>query len=144
MIKTPEEFRNRIEKKIDIEFWIMPTNNIEIGQFWRYFEGMNVWNEISKDNEFKRASIVLNNNLWNDLVLIAPLTTKYHKSQKDYYIEVKNYQKYWIRPWNVVVNQIKLIDKRRLKWKMTETKATIEFVNYILNKAILLVFWIKK
>ena len=144
MQKTPEEFRTRIEKKIDIEFAHTKVSDVIVWEFWRYYEGMNVWNEISKDWEFKRASIILNNNLGNDLVLIAPLTTKYHKSQHDYYVEVKNYQKYWIRPWNAVLNQVKLIDKRRLKGKMTEVRASIKFVNYILERATLLIFWIKK
>ena len=143
MKKTPEKFYDWIEKKIEIEFWNYQDNDVIIWEFWRYYEGMNIWNEISKDEEFKRASIILNNNLWNDLVLIAPLTTKYHISQKDYYVEISNYKKYWIRPWNAVLNQIKLIDKRRLKGKMTNERASIKFVNYILNKAIWLVFWIK-
>ncbi len=144
MNKTSTEFHNWIEKKIDIEFSPAKANDVIVWEFWRYYEGMNVWNEISKDWEFKRASIILNNNLGNNLVLIAPLTTKYHKSQDNYCIEVQNYQKYWIRSWNVVLNKIKLIDKRRLKGKMTKVRASIKFVNYILEKVTLLIFWIKK
>lgn len=74
------------------------------------------------------------------MVLIAPLTTKYRKSQKNYYIELKNYQKYGIKPCNIVLNQVKLVDKKRFKGKMTDKKASIEFVNYTLNKGAELIF----
>ena len=55
MKKTAEEFRNWIEKKIEIEFLEDQENSIEVGQFWWYYEGMNIGNEISKDKFFKRV-----------------------------------------------------------------------------------------
>ncbi len=39
-------------------------------------EGVNLWNEISKDGLFKRVSLILENNLENWLYLIAPITKK--------------------------------------------------------------------
>ena len=68
MQKTVEKFKERFDKKIDIEFSDkQKVNSIEIWQFWRYYEGMNIWNEISKDEPFKRVWLVLNNDIltWN-------------------------------------------------------------------------------
>jgi hypothetical protein len=38
MKKTPEEFHNWIEKKIEIEFANTLSNSVEIGQFWWYYD----------------------------------------------------------------------------------------------------------
>jgi hypothetical protein len=38
MKKTPEEFRNWIEKKIEIEFVEKEKIPTQVGQFWRYYE----------------------------------------------------------------------------------------------------------
>ena len=134
MIKTPEEFHNRIEKKIDIEFWITPTNSIEIGQFWRYYEGINVWNEISKDNQFKRVCLILNNNLWNGLVLVAPITTKHHKHLEKFYVEINDFENYWLKTPRIILNQIKMIDKKRVSHKTSENKISFWFVMKVVVK----------
>ena len=142
MEKTIERVKERFDKKIEIEFSDrQKINSIEIWQFWRYYEGMNIGNEISKDLPFKRVWLVLNNNIWNDLISIAPITTKYHKSQSKYYVEIDNYEKYKIKKWRAIINQIKLIDKKRFAWKATEIKSSIKLVNYIKNKINQLMFW---
>ena len=134
MKKTPEEFRNWIEKKIEIEFSEEQENSIEVGQFWRYYDWMNIGNEISKDNLFKRVCLVLNNNLWNGLVLVAPMTSKNHSRLQKFYVPISESEKYNIKTSNAIINQIKLLDKKRFVWKMTEKKASLELVQVVLRK----------
>ena len=132
MKKTAEEFRNWIEKKIEIEFLEDQENSIEVGQFWWYYEGMNIGNEISKDKFFKRVWLVLNNNLWNGLVLIAPITTKYHKRMEKYYIHILWYEKYWLKNPRIIINQIKTVDKKRLFSKTAESKIWLWFTKKVI------------
>jgi mRNA-degrading endonuclease toxin of MazEF toxin-antitoxin module len=86
-----------------------------VWEFWRYYEWMNVWNEISKDGKNLRPCVVLKNNTWNKLILIAPLTSKYHHRLSEYYIQIPDYIGLNTVSF-AVVNQIKLIDKYRLSW----------------------------
>lgn len=138
MKKTPEEFRNWIEKKIEIEF-LDNVNDVKNGQFWRYYEGMNIWNEISKDNLFKRVCLVLNNNLGNGLILVAPITTKHHKRMEKYYIEVQDYQKYWLKNPRLILNQIKMVDKKRFVGKISEIRIGKWFVKKVLHEYVSLI-----
>ena len=61
-----------------------------------------------------RIGVILENDMWNGLLLIAPMTTKYNLKMKKYYIPMKNYTKYELKESWIICNQIKLIDKKRL------------------------------
>jgi mRNA-degrading endonuclease toxin of MazEF toxin-antitoxin module len=115
MKKTPELFDQWNEQKKRIEFGVRTIEKIaDIWEFWWYSEGINVGNEISKDGFFKRTCLILQNQLWNWLYLIAPLTTKYHYWMKDQYFPIENCEKKWLKKSWILLNQIKLIDWKRL------------------------------
>jgi len=114
MEKTRELFDIWNENKKQIEFQNNKKHTARVGEFWRYREWMNVWNEISKDGKFKRVCLILHNNLGNWLLLVAPITTKYHKRMEKYYIKIDRYEKYELKECRIIINQIKLIDTKRL------------------------------
>jgi len=114
MQKTPEVFDARNEQKKKIEFLATQSSNGRIGEFWRYREGVNIGNEISKDGKFMRVCFVLQNDLGNGLLLVAPITTKHHAWMADKYVEIHSPEKYGLKPCRVLLNQIKLIDTKRL------------------------------
>lgn len=114
MKKTAELFDEWNEKKKDIEFWWSKELIVRSGQFWRYYEWINLWNEISKDGRFLRPCVILNTKIWNGLVLICPITTKYHKWMKAVLIPILNYKSYNLKECRLIVNQIKLIDKKKI------------------------------
>lgn len=141
MQKTEELFHKRTEQKIVCEYsW--SNNSLEVGQFWRYYDGVNIGNEISKDKHFKRVWLVLNNNLWNGLVLIAPLTTKNHHWMWKYYIQIHNRDKYNLKDTRVILNQIKAIDKKRFVWKLSEKKISNNFCKKVLFNYTEKVLWL--
>lgn len=114
MKKTPELFDQWNEKKKDIEFCSTHTHDVRIWDYRRYREWVNIWNEISKDWRFMRVCLVLETRVGNWLLLVAPITTKYHNRMNKYYVTICNYQKFWLRESRVIINQIKLIDRKRL------------------------------
>lgn len=63
MKKTPEKFDLRNQKVKELEFSDEPEKDIKIGEFWRYYDGMNIGNEIGKDGRFLRACLILHNAL---------------------------------------------------------------------------------
>ncbi len=78
-------------------------------------ELFDIWNENKKkDGKFKRVCLILHNNLGNWLLLVAPITTKYHKRMEKYYIKIDRYEKYGLKECRIIINQIKLIDTKRL------------------------------
>lgn len=121
MKKTPEKFREWIEKKIEVEFepdkrnfdWEIIKKDVRTWQFWRYYEWMNMWREISKDWIYLRACIVIKTDTWNWLILVAPLTSKFHTSQTEYYQHI-NKNALLPKESHAIINQIKLIDTKRL------------------------------
>jgi hypothetical protein len=50
-----------------------------------------------------------------------------------YYVPIKNAPKYGIKESNAILNQVKLIDTRRLIETASPTKASIEFVDCVLD-----------
>lgn len=143
MQKTPGLFKERIQQKIDCEFW-SESNSIEVWQFRWYYEWVNIWNEISKDWKFKRVWLVLQNNLGNWLILIAPLTTKNHLRMTKYYIAIREREKYNLKDARLILNQIKAIDTKRFVAKTSETKIWIWFIKKILYVYTEVVLHIKK
>ncbi len=113
MKKTSELFNQWNEKKKDIEFTTNDRNDIKVWEFWWYYVGMNIGNEISKDGRFLRVGLVIKNNMWNWLILIAPLTTQNHSYMKKYYIEVQWTYLYGLKKSNIIINQIHPIDRKR-------------------------------
>lgn len=122
MEKTKELFDIRNENKKNIEFANSTKQSIRIGELWRYREGINLWNEISKDGKFKRVCLILHNNLGNWLLLVAPITTKYHKWMEKYYIKINNYANYRLKECRIITNQVKLITPKRLFNKTSNNK----------------------
>lgn len=132
MNKTPELFNQRNKKKKEIEFSVNKRKSGDVWEFWWYREGVNIWNEISKYGFYKRVCLILKNNLGNDLLIVAPITTKYHGWMEQYYVEVANYEKYWLKQCWIIVNQIKLIDKKRLFSKTADNiNSHISLANYV-------------
>jgi len=136
MQKTPELYDIRISKKKNIEFFSKQKNISRIWEFWRYMEWVNIGNEISKDNKFMRVCMILQNDLWNWLLLVAPITTKYHKRMDKYYIKVENYKKYWLKECRIITNQVKLIDQKRLVEKTWSYNSHITLRNIVLENYI--------
>jgi len=134
MKKTLEMFDAWNEMKKKIEFWKLWDKSLNVGEFWWYREWINIGNEISKDWFYQRPCIVLQNNFWNWLYLIAPITTKYHKWLKKRYISVFNPQKYNLQQCRIVINQIKLIDKKRFFCKTNNHTRNESFIKIISNQ----------
>lgn len=143
MQKTPALFRNWTEQKIDCEF-TKESNSIEVWQFWRYYDWVNIGNEIGKDGKFKRVWLVLHNGLGNWLVMIAPLTTKNHLRMQKYYIPIMWREKYNLKDARIILNQIKSIDTKRFASKTSEEKVSLWFVKKILFNYVDLVLGLKK
>lgn len=122
MKKTPALYNQRIEKKIEIEFSDCEKKDAKVGEFWRYREGMNIGNEISKDENFKRPCLILQNTMGNGLLLVCPITTKFHNWMDKYCIDIRECQKYGLKLSRLILNQTKLIDSRRLVGKLSEIK----------------------
>lgn len=141
MNKTPELFDQRNDKKKEVEFVLSKKKlQARIGEFWRYREWVNIGNEISKDGRFMRVCLILQNDLGNGLLLVAPITTKYHKRMEKYYIKVNNYQKYWLKECWIVLNQVKTIDTKRLVSKSAQWyKTHNSLVDIVVEKYIHLI-----
>lgn len=95
---------NIVKKKIEFKSRA-PTKRGEI--YWIRF-GVNIGVEQDgKDIEFQRPGVILKK-FSNEIVLVAPLTTKIHKG--DWYLDLsfkdKNVQ--------IILNQIKPLDTKRL------------------------------
>lgn len=138
MKKIPELFDQWNEQKKRIEFETKNTIDARVGEFWRYWEGINVGNEISKDGFFKRVCLILENDMGNWLYLIAPLTTKYNYQMKDWYVPVHKRRKYSLKQSSIVMNQIKLIDAKRISHITWSYAPNISLRNLILNMYIAL------
>jgi len=89
-----------------------------VGEFWWYYNWMNIWQEISKpDSNYLRVWLVVSTRTWNGLVMIIPLSTMVQK-HTDYIFELPERDKYVPQKCNILINQTKLIDKRRLENKV--------------------------
>lgn len=122
MEKTRELFDIWNENKKKIEFQSSKKHIARVGEFWRYREWINLGNEISKDGRFKRVCLVMHNNLGNWLLLVGPITTKFHSWMSKYYIKVENFEKYGLKECRIIINQVKLIDTKRLFCKISNER----------------------
>ncbi len=123
MKKTKELFLEWSNKKYEIDSSINKYK-VHKRQFWLYNIWVNIWNEESKDNNFLRPCLILNNYFKWDLILIIPLTSKFNKSLEDVYYKII-WKKYWLNKDSyLLLNQFKVISKKRLirkidsDWKM--------------------------
>ena len=133
MHKTPEKFDLRNIKAKEIEF-SQYNHKADVWEIWRYYEGINIGNEISKDENMKRPCCILQNNTGNGLLLVAPITSKYHSWLKKYLVPIKNYKRYWLIESWVILNQIKFISPKRLIGTHMEHKANKSLSKYILSQ----------
>lgn len=133
MIKTIEIFDHRNEQKKTLEFLNKNTLDIKSGEFWWYYEGVNIWNEISKDGKFQRVCLVLQTNLDNGLILVCPITTKHYNEHRKHYTTINNYDAYWLKSPSLIINQTRLIDKKRFSHKLSSKKIDHNFVEKILR-----------
>ncbi len=119
MLKISDIFdqRNKNKKQLQLSQKRIFTNR---GEIWMYKVWVNIWNEISKWQPFIRPCIILNN-IWWDLILIIPLTTKQHN--KKYYIKIQQHEEYWLYHQSfALINQIATISKKRLLFKTNAIK----------------------
>ncbi len=64
-----------------------------------------------------------------------PLTTKHHDWMDKYYVEIKNHAEFeWLKQTRWIVNQIQLIDKKRLSDKVCEKQCKEGVISYTLKK----------
>lgn len=140
MKKTLELFDNRNERKKTIEFTSKKsTINYRVGDFVRYSEWINLGNEISKDGFFRRPCIILHNRLWNGLYLIMPFTTKYHHWMTKYYFNLKRPEEFNIKWGRGLLNQIKLIDRKRFHHRLCSKRANISVITSVLQRYVELI-----
>jgi mRNA-degrading endonuclease toxin of MazEF toxin-antitoxin module len=132
MQKTPETFNEWNNKAQEIEFLQTNESESRVWQVLWYYEGINIGNEISKDGNMKRPCIILHKQWHTGLVLIAPITSKYHNWMQKYLIPVQNYEKYGLRESWIVMNQIRLISPKRLLWVLQEHTPSISFAQYVI------------
>ncbi len=129
-----------------LDLWNIQKKNIEftsvikkmpiVWEFWWYFEWVNIGSEISKNWKFMRPCLVLKNDTWNWLVLVAPITSKWYEWMQKWYIEIHNYERYWLVSLRILLNQIKLIDRKRFIQKTSSFRPNKSFTHYVLEQYI--------
>lgn len=134
MQKTPEKYDLWNEKSKALEFSDTEIYECRVGQVLRYYEGMNIGNEISKDENFKRPCLILHKRLYNGLVMIAPITSKYHHWLDRFLIPIANYQVFWLKESWIIINQVKLISPKRLIWVLHEHVPSPNLSSYIIKQ----------
>lgn len=119
MQKTPQLFIEWNQRKTLLESQVK-KHIVKKRQFWLFYVGVNVGNEESKSAPFVRPGLVVNNYLKWDLLLIAPLTSKYNENLNDLYMKIDGTE-YWLdKDSYVIMNQFKVISKKRLIRKLND------------------------
>lgn len=137
MKKTPQLYDAWNECKKEVAIYGEPQN-VQVGQVWRYYNGVNIGSELSKDGQFTRPCLVLKTKCWNGLVLVAPITTKYKQYKANYLIPLKNYG----RESYLIINQVQFIDKRRFaNINRTKRRYMDSFVQKVLLEYTEFVLW---
>jgi len=115
-MQSKKSFQNWCEKKIWIND-IQWKKIVENWEFWIFNLGVNIWWEISVEDPFLRAWLVLNSKIPWGLVLIIPLSSKIWDSfiKEKFYKEIVNFEDFWLDQKSYfVLNQFKIISKKRL------------------------------
>ncbi len=121
-----KEFNTWNNLKQKIEYRERKTLNVKIGEIYWCHLGLNIGREQDGKNEnFERPVLILKK-FSKDFILIAPLTTKTHDSE--WYFKLNIFDK----PIDVVLNQIKPIDTKRLL--LCFRKIHITIIKSILEK----------
>lgn len=119
MKKDKNLFLNWWLKKFEIDN-INQKHIVKKRQFWLYHIWVNIWNEESKEVPYLRPCLILNNYFKWDLVLILPFTSKFNEKLADIYYKVE-WEKYWLdKDSYLILNQFKVISKKRLIRKITK------------------------
>ncbi len=122
MEKTTELFDLWNKEKVLLDNTNSLTLKVKKRQFWLCKIWVNIWSEISKEAPFIRPVLVLNDRYRGDLILVLPLTTKINKKFSEFYIKIDG-EKYWLdRDSYILLNQLKVISKKRLVRKLNDKK----------------------
>jgi len=98
-------------------------------QFWLYNIWLNLGNEESKEKPYLRPCLVLNNYFKWDLILVLPLTSKFNENLSEIYYKL-DWKKYWLdKDSYLLLNQFKVISKKRLIRKIDKDWKDIFFEN---------------
>ncbi len=125
MIKSWSLFdlRNNKKKYIDLRLKskkLVKKWEIRICNIW-----VNIGSELSKDGHFQRPILIVNENLWGDLVWTIPFTTKYKKRDDKYLFYIKQRKYFWLNKATYLrLDQYKVVSKKRL----------IKKINWIISK----------
>jgi mRNA interferase MazF len=118
---------NKTKKKIDSKNRPM----IKLGEvFWCSF-GLNIGYEQNEHNKNFHRPVVIIKKFTNTFVLVAPLTTKFHKGSWFYNMNIFGKRQ------QIILNQIRPIDTRRLNKSIGEI--SINEVEMILKQYIKLI-----
>lgn len=125
MKKTVAMFDERNKQKKQLEFCKSVKKDAKVWEIWWYWEWINIGSEISKDGQFLRPCVLIQNNLWNWLYLIIPVTSSIYHSKIKTSIEIRNYTLYGLsKRSRILCNQCKCIDAKRLSNKVSSKKIT--------------------
>lgn len=122
MEKTVDLFNSWNKEKINIDNNDKHNLKVKKRQFWLCKIWVNIWSEISKDNKFIRPVLILNTNYRWDLILVLPLTSSININFKEFYVKI-DWKNYWLdKDSYILLNQIKVISKKRLVRKLNDKK----------------------
>lgn len=119
MKKTKELFDEWNKEKIIIDLKWNSTTKVKIWEIWITKIWINIWWENSKDWKFSRPVLVISIWIWWDLIWIIPFTGWYNMNYERTYFKLNNSIKYWLeKDSNLLLNQFKVISKKRLLYKI--------------------------
>lgn len=100
-------------------------------EFWWYFEGVNIGQEISKDGNMKRPCLIVKSIPHSSLVRILPTTTKI-QPDKIYQLQLIKRNEHGLKkPSALLIYHLKCIDKKRLIEKIQGKKASKGLIKLI-------------
>jgi len=102
------------EARKQIEFSIRQLPQVKAWQIWRYYVGINIWQEISKSKPYLRPCIILEVISKTSLIKVLPLTSKSHKKWSQYYLILKSHKKHKLKKSWILLHQAQILDKKRL------------------------------
>ena len=94
-------------------------------QIWLCKIWENIWSEVSKSENFIRPVLILKVLKWG-LVLILPLTTIYKETFNKELLEIKTKNCWLNKKSYLMLNQIKVISKKRLIRNLSSNNQLIE------------------
>lgn len=108
------------EKKKGLNGSKLKNNVVKKRQIRLYYVWVNIWNEESKSCPFVRPCLIVNNYFKGDLVLVIPMTSNFNENLSEIYYQL-NWDKYGLDKTSyLMINQIKVISKKRLIRKLND------------------------